>query len=66
MIDLTCDDALTAEDIHRAVHSLARLTAHLRVSPDNVGAAVLLAPLVHAAPPLSAPSPRFCAKSPAA
>lgn len=52
MIDLTCGDALTAEDIHRAVHSLDRLTAHLRVSPDNVGAAVLLAPLVHAAPAL--------------
>ncbi|WP_215449429.1 hypothetical protein [Streptomyces sp. ATCC 21386] len=50
MTDLTCDDALTTEDIHRAVHSLARLTAHLRTSPDNTEAAALLAPLVHAAP----------------
>ncbi|MGW1669154.1 MULTISPECIES: hypothetical protein [Streptomyces] len=52
MTDLTFDDALTAEDIHRAVHSLARLTAHLRTGPENTEAAALLAPLVHAAPAL--------------
>uniref|UniRef100_A0AAU2ACC4 Uncharacterized protein n=1 Tax=Streptomyces sp. NBC_00093 TaxID=2975649 RepID=A0AAU2ACC4_9ACTN len=36
MIDLTCEDASTTYDIHRAVHSLARFTAHLHANPDNV------------------------------
>ncbi|MEH0658498.1 hypothetical protein ACKI1I_17450 [Streptomyces turgidiscabies] len=44
----TCDDTLTAEDIHRAVHSLCQLTAHLHTSPHPAEAAVLLGPLLDA------------------
>ncbi|MFF3372108.1 hypothetical protein ACFYXF_04020 [Streptomyces sp. NPDC002680] len=47
MIDLTCDDASTTEDIHRVVHSLTGFTAHLHSSADNVAAAHQLRQPLH-------------------